>query len=73
MAHDFSIQLRYLLDEALKVNLSAVCVCVYVYFGLLYSKNIKLSLSERNGIYPRVMANGKILEQHTNTHAIPMT
>lgn len=57
-------QLRHLLNEALKVNLSAAI------FNLLDSKDIRFSVGRRNGIDTGVMVSGKILEQHTNTHAI---
>ena len=35
-------------------------------------QDIRLFLGKRHGIYSGVMANGKILDQHTNAHAIKM-
>lgn len=64
MAHDMNTQLRYLLCEALKVNLSAA------FFLSSVQRDIRLFLGKGSGIYAGVMANGKILEQHTNAHAI---
>ena len=50
MANDLSIQLRYLLDEAPKVNLSAVyvcvCVCVCVFWSSVQQKHKIVSRRE---------------------------
>lgn len=46
IAHDMRTQLRILLNEALKINPSAV-------FSLLDSKDIRLSLGKRNSYIPQ--------------------
>lgn len=72
IAHDLSIQLRYLLSEALKVNLSAMCLCVCVcarWFSVqqkqVISRPEKWYIHQSHGQW-------KDFKQDTNTHAITM-
>lgn len=65
-ARDINVQLRRLLTGVIKVNLS-------VAFHLLYRKDIRLSSGKTSGVLNGVIASGKILEQHTHTHATTMT
>lgn len=42
------------------------------FFWSSVQQDVRLLLGNKHGVYPGVMANGKILDQPTNTHAIKM-